>query len=52
MLFTLLYFPCIAAMVVFQKEAGLKEMLFQVGFTIVLAWVVAFIVFQIGSFFI
>ena len=52
MLFTLLYFPCMASMAVFRREAGSKEMLFQMGYTFALAWVVAFIVFQIGRFFI
>ena len=52
MLFTLLYFPCMAAMVMFRKEAGTKEMLFQMGYTLLLAWVVSFLVFQIGGIFI
>jgi Fe2+ transport system protein B len=39
-------------MVVFRREAGTKEMFFQMGYTSVLAWVVAFIVYQVGSFFI
>lgn len=52
MLFTLLYFPCMAAMVMFRKEAGTKEMLFQIGYTLLLAWVVSFLVFQIGRIFI
>ncbi len=52
MLFSLLYFPCIAGLAVFQREAGTKEMLFQAGFTLLLAWAISFIVFQIGRFFI
>jgi ferrous iron transport protein B len=52
MLFTLLYFPCIASLAVFKKEAGTKEMIFQIFFTLTIAWVVSFIVFQIGRFFI
>ena len=52
MLFSLLYFPCIASLAVFQKEAGFKELMFQVVFTMALAWVVSFIVYQIGRFFI
>lgn len=51
MLFVLLYFPCLASMVVFRREAGTKEMFFQMGYTSVLAWVVAFVVYQVGSFF-
>ncbi len=52
MLFTLLYFPCMASMAVFRREAGSREMLFQMGYTFALAWVVAFIVFQTGRLFI
>jgi ferrous iron transport protein B len=52
MLFTLLYFPCLTAMVIFRKEAGSKEMFFQMGYTLLLAWVVSFLVFQIGRLFI
>jgi ferrous iron transport protein B len=52
MLFTLLYFPCMASMAVFRREAGTKEMLFQIFYTLGLAWVVCMIVYQIGKFFI
>jgi ferrous iron transport protein B len=52
MLFTLLYFPCMASMVIFRKEAGTKEMLFQIGYTLLLAWTISFLVFQIGRLFI
>ncbi|MHB1347446.1 MAG: ferrous iron transport protein B [Candidatus Humimicrobiaceae bacterium] len=52
MLFTLLYFPCIASLAVFKKEAGIKEMIFQIVFTLSLAWIVALIVNQIGRLFI
>lgn len=52
MLFSLLYFPCMAGMAVFRREAGWKEMWFQIGFTLLLAWVVSFLVFQIGRMFI
>jgi ferrous iron transport protein B len=52
MLFTLLYFPCLTAMVIFRKEAGTKEMFFQIGYTLLLAWVVSLLVYQIGRLFI
>jgi len=52
MLFSLLYFPCIASLAVFKREAGTKEMIFQIVFTLSLAWIVSFIVFQIGRLFI
>ncbi len=52
MLFSLLYFPCIASLAVFRREAGTREMFFQAGTTLLLAWVVSFIVFQVGRIFI
>jgi ferrous iron transport protein B len=52
MIFILLYFPCVASMAVFRREAGTREMFFQIGYTSVLAWVVAFLVYQTGRFFI
>jgi len=52
MLFSLLYFPCIASLAVFKREAGTKEMIFQIVFTLSLAWVVSLIVYQIGRLFI
>jgi len=52
MLFVLLMLPCMAAMTVFRREAGTKEMLFQIGYTLALAWTVSFIVYQVGRLFI
>lgn len=52
MLFTLLYFPCIASLAVFKKEAGIKEMFFQIFFTLSLAWIVSFALYQTGRWFI
>lgn len=52
MLFSLLYFPCIASLAIFKKEAGTKELIFQIGYTLGLAWVISFIVFQVGRLFI
>lgn len=51
MLFTLLYFPCIATLAAIRQETGSwKWPLFAACYTIVLAWIVAFLVYQIGSF--
>ncbi len=52
MLFVLLYVPCAAAMATIRKESGdtrftIKLALFQIGF----AWLMAVLVFQIGSLF-
>lgn len=51
MLFTLLYFPCIATLAAIRQETGSwKWPLFAACYTTVLAWIVAFLVHQIGSF--
>jgi ferrous iron transport protein B len=52
MLFMMLYIPCIATIVAISKEAGKKWALFSVIYGIFLAWMVAFIVYQVGSNFI
>lgn len=50
MLFTLLYFPCIATLAAIRQETGSwKWPLFAACYTTVLAWIVAFLVYQIGS---
>ena len=52
MVFVLIYFPCIATVTAVAREtdSGLWG-LFVIGYTIVLAWLVSFAVFQIGSLF-
>ena len=51
MLCTLLYFPCIATLAAIRQETGSwKWPLFAACYTTVLAWIVAFLVYQIGSF--
>ncbi len=50
LVFVLLYMPCMSAMAVFLRETGsLKEMIFQVSYTTVLAWFTAFVVYQAGK---
>ena len=49
MLFVLLYFPCIATIATLKREAGGGWAAFMVVFSLLLAWLVAFLVFQIGS---
>lgn len=52
MLFCLLYVPCVAAVATIKKESGsLKFTLGLMGFQILLAWLFATLVFQIGSLF-
>lgn len=53
MVFVLLYFPCIASVVAVIKESGSwKWGAFTVVYNTCVAWIVAFIVYQIGSLFI
>lgn len=53
LMFILIYFPCVAVIAAIKKEAGSwKWALFTVVYTTVLAWGVAFAVYQIGSFFV
>jgi len=49
MIFVLLYFPCIATIATLNREIGKKWAIFSVVNSLILAWVMAFIVFQIGS---
>lgn len=51
MIFILLYSPCLATLAAISKEAGLKWAFFVIGYTTTLAWVVAFLVKQIGDLF-
>ena len=52
MVFILLYFPCIATFVAIKNEnGGWKWALITAVYTIVLAWVAAFITFQVASLF-
>lgn len=52
MVFVLLYFPCVAAIVAVRKEAGIRWALFVAIYTTLVAWVAAFLVYQVGRFFI
>ncbi|HOP38579.1 MULTISPECIES: ferrous iron transport protein B [Mesotoga] len=51
MLFTLLYMPCVAVFGAIWEEAGVKWALFTAVYTTVFAFIVASLVFQIGSLF-
>lgn len=53
MLFILIYFPCIAAVAAMKKETGgWKWPIFAMTYTTVLAYIVSFLIYQIGSLFI
>lgn len=49
LIFVLIYFPCVAVIAAIKKESGSwKWALFTIGYTTGLAWVLAFLVNQIG----
>lgn len=53
MVFVLLYFPCIASVTAIIKESGSwKWGIFAIVYNTCVAWIVAFIVYQVGSLFI
>ena len=53
MLFVLIYFPCIASIVAIKQESGgWKWALFTAFYTTALAWIVAFLTYNIGKLFI
>ena len=50
MLFVQIYFPCIATLAAIKQESGSwKWALFAAGYTTVLAWCIAFVVYQLGN---
>ena len=50
MLFVLIYFPCVATLVAIRQESGSwKWALFAALYTTVLAWIIAFVVNQLGK---
>ena len=49
MLFVLLYFPCVATIATLRREAGKVWAWFTVFHSLALAWLVSFLVYQIGS---
>lgn len=52
LLFVLIYFPCIAVVAAIRGESGSwKWALFTILYTTSLAWIISFLVFQLGSLF-
>jgi ferrous iron transport protein B len=49
MLFVLLYTPCIITVIAIKREVGAGWMWFSIGYQMVLAWLVSFGVYQIGT---
>lgn len=53
MIFTLIYFPCVAVIAAIRRESGSwKWALLTVGYTTLLAWLLSFLVHQLAPFFI
>jgi ferrous iron transport protein B len=50
LVFVLLYTPCISVIATMKKEYGSKMAIFSLSYQILLAWVVSFLVFNIGRF--
>ncbi len=51
MIFILIYFPCVAVIAAIKKEANWGWALFTMVYTTGIAWIMAFLVYQIGSLF-
>lgn len=51
MIFVLLYFPCVATIGTLRREAGWGWAWFTVFHSIALAWLMSFLIYQIGSWF-
>lgn len=52
LIFTLLYVPCVSTVGTMKKEYGTKFTIFSVIYQLVLAWVVAFIFYNVASLFV
>jgi ferrous iron transport protein B len=51
MLFILIYFPCVAVIAAIKKESSWGWAVFTMFYTTALAWLVAFLTYQVGSMF-
>lgn len=49
LVFVLLYTPCVAVIATFKKEFGTRMMLLSVSYQLGLAWIVSFLVYQLGQ---
>jgi len=53
MVFVLLYIPCLATVAVVKKEtASWKWTFFSIGYSLGIAWLIAFVIYQVGKLFI
>ncbi|NDV94223.1 ferrous iron transport protein B [Dysgonomonas sp. 521] len=52
LLFVLIYFPCVATIAAIKEESGSwKWGIFSIIYTTMLAWIISFVVYQVGSLF-
>jgi ferrous iron transport protein B len=51
MIFVLIYFPCIAVIAAIRKEGGWKWAVFSMGYNTGVAWLLSFLVYQLGMLF-
>jgi len=51
LVFILLYTPCVSVIVTMKKEYGNKMVIFSVTYQLILAWVMSFLVYNIGAIF-
>ena len=49
LVFVLLYTPCVSVIATMKKEYGNKMAIFSLTYQLVLAWIVSFIIFNVGS---
>ena len=49
LIFVLLYTPCVATVAAMKKEYGGKMALFSVGYQLLLAWIMSFLVYNVGN---
>lgn len=49
MIFVLIYFPCVAVVAAIRKEANWRWALFTTVYTTAIAWLAAFLIYQVGS---
>ena len=52
MIFVLLYFPCVATIATLRREAGAGWAWFTVFHSLILAWLMSFLIYQIGMIFV
>ncbi|MCW6076332.1 ferrous iron transport protein B [Clostridium sporogenes] len=49
LVFVLLYTPCVSVVATMRKEYGSKMALFSVTYQIILAWIISFLIYNIGA---